>query len=142
MPVTLLMTGYYRHPKFVLANSISGGELAEVLWSRALDYVNEHGTDGFVPTGAPQIVCPTKTAVRIKALVQAGLWHPTENGWEIHDFLEWNRAAAELNAKAKAKSEVRRQAGRKGAAARWGGRIDRPDDGNRDGNTDGSAVAQ
>jgi hypothetical protein len=71
--VTLLMTGYYRHPKLLAANTLTGGELAEVLWVRGLDYVNEHGSDGYVPAGMPLMLTPTKTTARVKALVHVGL---------------------------------------------------------------------
>lgn len=138
MAVTLLFTGYYRHPKMVRANNVSGGELAEVLWSRGLDYVNEHGTDGFIPTGAPEILCPTKTAARIKGLVAAGLWVEVDGGWAYHDYTDWNRRQAELNELAKAKSEAKSRAGKKGAAVRWGKRLHRPEDGTTDGTANGS----
>lgn len=119
MAVTLLMTGYYRHPKMVQANLTSGGELAETLWCRALDHANEHETEGHIAFGVPEILTPTKTKVRVRSLVAAGLWVEVEGGWVIHDFLEWNRSneqMAELRAKKAA-------AGKKGAAARWGGRM-------------------
>lgn len=123
MPVTLLITGYYRHPKMVLANSLSGGELAEVLWSRVLDHVNEHGTDGLILTGVPEMVCPRQTKKRIDALVQAGLWDVVPGGWAIHDYHEWNRPSVELRVRNQQLSETRSKAGKAGAAKRWGGRI-------------------
>lgn len=123
MAVSLLITGYYRHPKMLHANSISGGELSEVLWCRGLDYVHEHGTEGLVPVHAPQILTPTKTAARIRGLVGAGLWLEVDGGWEYHDYLEWNRPAAELGARKAAVSAARSAAGKKGAAARWQGRL-------------------
>lgn len=118
MAVTLLFTGYYRHPKLVMA-----GELAEVLWCRGLDYTNEHGTDGFIPTGMPQMLTPTKTSGRIKALVGAGLWDETDGGWIYHDFHQWNRTTEELDARKTEISLLRSEAGKRGAAARWNGRL-------------------
>jgi len=145
MAVTLLMTGYYRHPKMMAANAISGGELAEVLWARGLDYVNEHGTDGFIPTGMPVMLCPTKTTARVKGLVTAGLWDLVEGGWRVHDYDDWNLRASERAKADKEKSEARSRAGKKGAAVRWGGgRVARPDDnghGKADGKPHGNAVA-
>lgn len=128
MAVSFLFTGYYRHPKFMSANAVSGGELAEVLWCRALDYVNEHGTDGFVPTGLPPMLCPAKTAARIKGLVAAGLWEQVDGGWRMHDYEDWNLTAGERAKTKKETSEVRSRAGKKGAAVRWGGRVHRPAD--------------
>jgi hypothetical protein len=121
--VTLLFTGYHRHPKMMVANGIAGDERAEVLWTRGLDYANEHGTDGFIPKGVPQILTPTKTAARIKALVQAGLWDEVEGGWQFHDFLEWNRTAEQLDARKAAISKKRSEAGKAGARVRWQGRL-------------------
>lgn len=119
MPVTLLMTGYYRHPKLVAANSITGGELAEVLWARVLDHVNEHETGGLVLKGIPELVCPRQTKKRINALVEVGLWDKVAGGWEIHDYHEWNRTPAQMDEL----RALRSAAGKKGAASRWGGRI-------------------
>jgi hypothetical protein len=129
MAVSLLITGYYRHPKMMAANRASGGELAEVLWCRGLDYVNEHETDGFIPSGVPHMLCPTKTAARIKALVAAGLWRDAEDGWQVHDYDEWNLRASERAARKKDASEAKSRAGKKGAAVRWGSKVHRPDDG-------------
>lgn len=120
MPVTILVTGYYRHPKMLAANAASGGELAEVLWCRGLDYVNEQQNGGFIPKVMPAMLTPTKTAARIKGLVGAGLWIQVEGGWQVHDYFGWNRTPEELE-------ELRRHrsaAGRKGAAKRWGGRLE------------------
>lgn len=123
MAVSLLITGYYRHPKMLHANSLSGGDLAEVLWTRGLDYVNEHGTDGFLPSTVPRLLTPTNTARRIRGLVGSGLWLEVDDGWAYHDFLEWNRPADELQARSAALSAVRSAAGKKGASKRWHGRL-------------------
>lgn len=123
MPVTLLITGYYRHPKMVAANILTGGELAEVMWSRVLDHVNEHGTDGLIMRGIPDLVCPRQAAKRVSALVQVGLWDVVPGGWEVHDYAEWNRSAAEVNAQARVKREAKSRAGKAGAASRWSGRL-------------------
>lgn len=141
MAVTLLITGYYRHPKMMLANSIAGGEAAEVLWARGLDYVNEHGTDGFIPTGMPQMLCPTKTNQRIKGLVTAGLWDQVDGGWTVHDYDDWNTRASERAKAEKEKSEAKSRAGKKGAAVRWGSRVYRPDDGTCHAGANGTAMA-
>lgn len=122
MPVTLLMTGYYRHPKLVAANSLTGGELAEVMWSRVLDHVNEHETGGLVMQGIPELVCPRQSTKRVKALVQVGLWDVVAGGWEIHDYHEWNRTPEQMEAL----RAIRSAAGKKGAASRWGGRMSPP----------------
>lgn len=134
MGMALLVTGYYRHPKLLHANSVSGGELAETLWVRGLDYVNEHRTDGQVPAGIPAMLTPSKTAARIKGLVTAGLWIPDgDAGWRYHDYLEWNRSAEQLEARAAAISRKRSEAGKAGAQVRWNGRLAAVRDGTGEG---------
>jgi hypothetical protein len=118
MAVALLITGYYRHPKMLAA-----GEAAEVMFCRGLDYCAEHGTGGRIPSAAAVQLCPTKTKARTDALVRVGLWHVTDDGWDVHDYSEWNRSQADLAARAKAKHEAKVRAGKKGADARWGGRL-------------------
>lgn len=119
MPVTLLQSGYYRHRKMIAANRITGGELAEVMWTRLLDYANELETGGRIDAGVPEFVCPRQTDKRVAALVAVGLLDVIDDHWEIHDYYEWNRTTAELEALKAARSA----AGRAGAAARWGGRL-------------------
>ncbi len=123
MAVTLLMTGYYRHPKLVAANRETGHELAETLWVRGLDYVNEQRSDGIIPTGVPAILTPSRTTKRVDALVNVGLWDVVPAGWYVHDWHVWNRSAAELDAIDKAKREKKAKAGKAGASARWGSRL-------------------
>lgn len=118
MPATILYTGYYRHPKVVAANTLTGGELAEVLWTRVLDHVNEHDTHGLIMQGIPEVVCPRQTKKRVDALVQVGLWEVVAGGWEIHDYYQWNRTAEEMDAL----RATRSASGKKGAEARWGNR--------------------
>lgn len=48
-----------------------------------------------------------------------------EGGSQIHDYLDWNRSRADIEAARREKSEK----GKKGAAKRWGSRGDNPDDG-------------
>jgi hypothetical protein len=70
------------------------------LWVTAIDHANEDGSDGLVLR--VDIDCyphaPKTTEEReaaIAELVSAGLWEPTEDGWRIHDFLQWQESAAE-----------------------------------------------
>ncbi len=142
MAVTLLITGYYRHPKMVAANRHACGELAEVLWTRALDHVNEHGTDGFIAAGIPDLLCPKKTAGRVAALVAAGLWDVVDGGWHVHNWSQWNRSAAELQAIEDAKRKRKSEAGKKGAQVRWGGRLAPAPDSNGHGSSHSRAMAK
>ncbi len=64
------------------------------LWVSAIDHSREQRTDGtleksdlaIIPRGAGASGWKPATA---RELVDAGLWHPTDSGWEIHKFLTW-----------------------------------------------------
>lgn len=64
------------------------------LWVSAIDHSREQRTDGaieksdlaIIPRGAG--ANGWKPSV-VRELVDAGLWRPTDSGWEIHEFLTW-----------------------------------------------------
>lgn len=51
-----------------------------------------------------------------RELVDGGLWHETDDGIEIHDYLDFNKSRDEVEAERRRKSE----AGKLGASTRWG----------------------
>lgn len=73
---------------------------ARGLWAHAASWVADRRTDGNVPRsmlrawGAPEELAAE--------LVEAGLWEPTPDGWEFHDWLSYNPSKAELEARTKA----------------------------------------
>jgi uncharacterized protein YdaU (DUF1376 family) len=82
-----------RNKKFVKA-----GPAASWLWVCGLAYCQEGLTDGFIPTEALEylgVKHPRKMAVQ---LVLACLWDAVEGGWQVHDYLDENRSAAEVQA--------------------------------------------
>lgn len=62
---------------------IRAGEAAEVLWTRAFAKCGAMESDGFIPDGLPERLCPTKTKARIAALVREGLWTVVDGGWQM-----------------------------------------------------------
>ena len=84
------------HPKMLLA--CAEAPHAFGLYVAALCYANSHKTDGSIPTGAVQILLPAlrRTNVAAQALVRAGLWHATEAGFQIHDYLEHQTSRAQM----------------------------------------------
>lgn len=133
---------YYDHPKILEA-----GPAAERLWTRSIAWSNRHHTDGFIPASAvPVVNAPAGSWRRLASrLVAVGLWESTNSGYKIHDFLEYNSTSSETAAKDADKSAKRSEAGKKGAASRWGKDDDSPfADGKADsknGKSDGKAIA-
>jgi len=90
------------------------GKAAAFVYVCGLAYSVGHGTDGFVRRAALPFIHGTTGDVRL--LVDARLWIPVDGGWAIANFGTRQVAAAS----SQALSDVRAEAGRKGAAKRWG----------------------
>lgn len=75
-----------------------------------------HVSETFVRT---HLASPARRRRAIGALVGAGLWEARPDGWQIHDFLHFNEARDDVLARREEISQVRADAGRKGAASRW-----------------------
>jgi hypothetical protein len=95
MPWIRLDDHFDEHPKIA---GLTAGAL--VLWLRCLAYSNRNLTDGFVPD-----LIATERATRsihyapedvIEELVNAGLWTETKNGYQIHDYLEYQGSRAQI----------------------------------------------
>lgn len=84
----------------------------------AITYCAGHLTDGLVDLDFVEDRIPNaKQRERVvSALVDAGLWHPAGEGWQINDFAEFNVTRE----RAESKHNARVEAGKKGAVARWG----------------------
>jgi 5-methylcytosine-specific restriction endonuclease McrA len=84
------------HPKMIAA-----GPAASWLWFCGNCYAREHLTDGFIPAGMVVSLtgCGHREAKRHAAtLVTVGLWHETKDGYQVHDFLDWNPSRADVDA--------------------------------------------
>lgn len=88
----------------------------------ALAYCAGHEYDGEVDAEFTETMLPKdrERQQAITALVSAGLWHEREDGWVIHDYLEFNPSAAELAEKRRVDAE-RKAAARAAASARTNG---------------------
>lgn len=113
------------HPKTAAAGNAAMG-----LWVRAGSYASAHLTDGFI---ASAIALAMANECDADALVTVGLWDRVEGGYQFHGWDEWQPDAEDEKRRREERSEKRRIAGRKGAAARWGNR-DAPEG-------DGTAIA-
>jgi hypothetical protein len=79
------------------------------LWVWGLSYVQTHLTDGFIPRQA--LPRPARSA--ITRLVELSLWEPTENGFRVHDYLQWNDSKELVTSRrSKAKERMSRVRGR------------------------------
>lgn len=73
---------------------------ARWLYIQGLCYVQDHKTDGFVPAEiVPIIGLPVPRQEWVAELVTGRLWHNVRDGYQIHDYLKWNRSAADREQK-------------------------------------------
>lgn len=93
------------HRKIFIAGAALGKEgpgLALALYVLGLMYSNRHLTDGHldreVVTQFSHFSKPLSVA---DALVKAGLWEKNGNGFQIHDYEEWNPSAKAIKRKRK-----------------------------------------
>lgn len=129
--------GFLTHPKVLKA-----GLHGRALWLAALVWSARERTDGLI---GPYMLAPLAALADIEVadvgavaerLVEVGLFEPDEGGYRIHDYLDYNPSAGEVDEMRKATSEARSEAGKRGARARWGDR-----DGNHDGNDMANGMA-
>lgn len=91
------------HPKVVAAgNGAWGACLRMVAWSMA------HLTDGKVPAHIAKLIASDE---EIELLIRNRLAHPTSEGFEIHDFLEWNKSSRQIRKDRAAKQKAGKSGG-------------------------------
>lgn len=100
--------GFHHHPKVMKVNLAATG-----LFALGLSYAAANRTDGHLPERwvRGQIVGEEKV---VDQLISAGLWEATGDGYEIHDYLEWQHSRAEVERLV----EQKRNAGRASGQAR------------------------
>lgn len=109
---------FYDHPKFLAA-----GLTGVALWLVALAWCNRNHTDGHIPATAVRRLLDLDGADDVtERLVACGLWERTESGFHFHDYEDYQLTNGQATERSAAFSAVRAEAGRKGAAARWGNR--------------------
>jgi hypothetical protein len=103
----------HSHPKAMAAELESMG-----LWALTLSHCAAYLSDGHVTRAAATRIAGPDRIDRLSArLVSSGLWepHPSGDGWQVHDYLEFNPPRSHVIAE----REAKRQGGRDGAARRW-----------------------
>ena len=135
---------FYDHPKFADITPLSIS-----LWIVGMAYCNRNLTDGYIPesvahrlvnfdglsytvatigefAGIEESEC---SPLAVYDLIKVGLWHqgdhdcircpqPGRGRLYVHDYLVYQPSAAEI----KRTKEVRSEAGKRGASARWAGK--------------------
>lgn len=110
---------FHAHPKVLRAMHAEPAAVA--LHVLALSYSADYELDGGVPQHYVASVAGANAEHLAAVLVDAGLWRANGDGWEIHDFLDFNPSRAELQKR----RQVRARAGRKGGRASGQTRRDR-----------------
>ena len=101
----------WSHPKFIAVGNAAAG-----LWLRAGSYSAFYGSDGGVPMAALGLLGGrVRDAER---LVEVGLWDRTDDGYQFHDWREFQPTAAEVQAKRAARQEAGRLGGIRSGEAR------------------------
>lgn len=77
--------GFWSHPKTATLS-----DAAVTLWIRAGSYCCQHLTDGFVKQAQLRLLGDATAA---QELVDAGLWHIVPDGWQFHDWDEYQETS-------------------------------------------------
>ncbi len=91
MPWLRLDEEFYEHPKVLLLS-----DAAFRVHVNAMCYCARYTTDGVVPEAALRTLRGTPRLA--KQLVGAGCWELHDDGWLIHDFLEYNPSKKKVDA--------------------------------------------
>jgi hypothetical protein len=109
------------HPKIMRAASIigppEGHARAFLMYVLGISYARQHLTNGFIPANFPAgigiILDPQKVCEGLSN-IRVGLWRKVRNGYEIHDYLDWNKKASDVKAlRARDRMRKRAERGRK-----------------------------
>lgn len=86
MPYLNLDDGYSEHRK---VDALSHGAFR--LHTSGLCYCARELTDGFVPTHRVARLMRDYKLGYLNELLEAAMWLPVDGGFDIHDYLEWNK---------------------------------------------------
>jgi len=84
-----LDTGWHAHPKILRLSPVG---MALHAWS--ISYCDYTRSDGFIPLGA----WPTKLQRGVRELNGGGLWEGAPGGYHLHDYTDYNRSRAQIEA--------------------------------------------
>jgi hypothetical protein len=112
MPWVKLDDSWYDNPKFLDLEPAAIGA-----WVLGLSYCARHLTDGALTrTALKRLVADCDDLA--DDLVAAGLWDVTDDGWQVHDYLDYQPSAAEVKEARKKRQDAGRAGGQASAQAR------------------------
>jgi hypothetical protein len=89
--VARLDMGWHAHPKV-----LGLGLQAMGLHAWSISYCDSARSDGFIPHGAWPAL--PGAGASVKRLLDAGLWERCGDGFRLHDYLDYNRSKAQIEA--------------------------------------------
>lgn len=93
------------------------GPLAGWLFVCGLAYCNRMGTDGFIRAEVVRRLADVDEPLELAArLVDAGLWEATEDGYRVHDYLDYQPSREHSEAVSQARAEAGRKGGQQKAS--------------------------
>jgi hypothetical protein len=110
MPWANLDDRFPTHPKVI---GLTDGAFR--LHVSGICYCAQYVTDGVIEAETVPLLMPRYRKQLLDELLRKGRWVPHPAGFEIHDYLDWNRSREQIEAE----RERKRKAGRKGAEKRW-----------------------
>jgi hypothetical protein len=101
------------HPRTL---NLDGDSFA--MYVGGLIYAQKHLTDGFLPADAIDSLVPRKwvarssRSTRVQRLVRSGLWVKVEGGYQIRNYLDWQRSRSDVEKQREAtRDRVRKHRG-------------------------------
>lgn len=114
MPYLNLDDNFADHPK---VDALSDGAFR--LHVSGLLYVSRHLLNGRLPGDKVTRLVPRFRKQSLTELLDRALWLPVIDGYEIHDYLDWNKSREQIETQRDHLKKVRSEAGKKGAMSRW-----------------------
>ena len=94
------------HPKFMRAAQLlgppEGHARAFLLYVLGLGYARQYLTNGHIPVTFPQgvgLISAPENVVKALCDPRVKLWRKVDDGYEIHDYLDWNVRASVIKEK-------------------------------------------
>ena len=113
------------HRKVYVAGDLIGRNGPAIVigfYAVGLMWTNKHLTDGHLPQAVvKRFKHAEQPLVVADALVKAGLWIATADGYQIHDFHDHNPRAEDVRVTRDEVRQARSDAGKRGAKSRWNG---------------------